>query len=177
MGILWQAIEIDEAMAAHLLSRADRPVPDPKRGRFRRRAARTEAPSVPADEVFSLFQGASHTVDLDKSWNALDVLLSDEPIGGAFEAILGGTSVSVDPDARVLLPAQVRAAADELARCTVESLRDRFDPVRMEREGVYPLIWDEEDVFEEYLAPHFGLLRDFYRDAAGRGSAVLITLG
>ena len=41
---------------------------------------------------------------------------------------------------------------------------------------VYPFIWDEEDVFDEYLAPSYESLREFYARAAARGDAVLAVL-
>lgn len=46
----------------------------------------------------------------------------------------------------------------------------------MSRDEVYPMIWDEEDIFENYLAPAFAQLRDFYAAAAAAGEAVIQTI-
>ena len=57
------------------------------------------------------------------------------------------------------------------------TLRARFDPAAMSEAEIYPHIWDDgEDEFDNYLLPHFTALRDFYRDAAASGDAVLLAV-
>jgi len=167
MGILFTAHELGDVVAADLLARAS--APPPSRGWFRRSAAPV---AVSADEIFALQDASPRFADLDKAWHGLAVLLGDDP-----GPILGGTSVTVDPDARILTAAEVRGAAATLATRPTASLRAGFDPALMAADGVYPAIWDEEDVFDEYLAPNYEALQDFYRTAADHGAAALLSLG
>jgi Domain of unknown function (DUF1877) len=118
-------------------------------------------------------------LDLDKAWHGLHWLLTgsvdevDSPLG---LAVLGGEPVGDDwgyGPPRLLAPDDVRRAADALAQVTVEDLRSRFDRSAMLAAGVYPQIWDEEDIFDSYLEPSYVMLRDFYARAASHGDAVL----
>lgn len=121
-------------------------------------------------------------LDLDKAWHGLHWLLTgsvDDTSTPAGQAVLGGTEIGEDwgyGPPRLLRPDDVRRVAEALDAVTADDLRARFDAGAMTAADVYPFIWDEEDVFEEYLAPSFDLLRDFYARAASRGDAVLAVL-
>jgi hypothetical protein len=140
-------------------------------------------------------------IDLDKAWHGIHWLLTgspDEPqpaqrrrglfrrkddagpAGGAEElAVLGGEPIGEDNGygpARLLRPEQVAAVAGALRPLTPEVLGHRVDLVAMEAAELYPGIWDEEDVYEEYLGPNYEMLRDFYLAAAGAGDAVLLAI-
>ncbi|MDT0214032.1 DUF1877 family protein [Rothia sp. ARF10] len=53
------------------------------------------------------------------------------------------------------------------------SLGSRRDAQAMEAAEVYPMIWDESDVFDSYLAPLYEDLRGFYAAAAAADEAVI----
>ena len=50
-------------------------------------------------------------------------------------------------------------------------LGHRVDLVEMEAAMLLPGIWDEEDVYQEYLGPNYEVLRNFYLAAADEGAA------
>lgn len=118
------------------------------------------------------------SVDLDKAWHGLHWLLvrSDAPLE---EAVFGGEELGEDlgyGPSRLLLPNRVKHVASGLASLEADQLRTRLDRGAMSRDEVYPMIWDEEDIFENYLAPAFAQLRDFYAAAAAAGEAVIQTI-
>jgi hypothetical protein len=121
-------------------------------------------------------------VDLDKSWHGIHWLLcgsaweADQPAG---QAILGGREVGEDlgyGPARLLDPDGVRAVAEALAAVDGGDLGARMDPGAMAAADLYPQIWDEAGLYDEYLLPHYEQLRAFYARAAAEGLAVLLTL-
>ncbi|MGC4896096.1 YfbM family protein [Micromonospora sp. DT31] len=123
------------------------------------------------------------SVDLDKAWHGLHYLLTGsahEIPEGPGEAILGGDPIGPDlgmGPARLLEPklvARVAAALDSMDETT---LRARYDPAALGEAEVYPHVWEDGDVeFDDYLLPHYHELRTFYRNAAARGEAVLLTV-
>lgn len=95
------------------------------------------------------------------------------------EVILGGQAVGEDlgyGPARLLDPERVRAVASTLRALPVEELRRRVDLRAMSAADLYPDIWDETEVFDEYLAPAYGELCAFYADAARDDQAVIQTI-
>ncbi len=145
-------------------------------------AARAEEVAVDPDLLEGLVQEDTvdeHFLDLDKAWHGVHWLLTgtvDNASTPAGMAIMGGAEIGEDwgyGPPRLLRPGDVRRVADALVELDDDDLRRRFDAGAMTRAEVYPLIWDEEDVFVEYLAPSFAMLRDFYALAASRGDAVL----
>lgn len=116
---------------------------------------------------------------LHKSWHCLHHIFTgkswdraEPPLG---DAIMGGTEL---PDrrrvmgygpARYLSATQVRAVADALAEFPVEEKVAAFDPETAEKERVYVPGHEKEELLQ-----YFSWLRDFYRDAAEKRSAVLL---
>ena len=139
-------------------------------------------------------------IDVDKAWHAIHWLLTgsadDTPpsrraglfrrkavreaaAGAEALAVFGGDPVGEDNGygpARLLRPEQVAAVAEALRPLTPEVLGHRVDLAAMEAAELYPGIWDEEDVFEEYLGPNYEVLRDFYLTAASEDAAVLLAI-
>ena len=118
------------------------------------------------------------SVDLDKAWHGLHWLLqrSDAPVD---EAVFGGEEIGEDlgyGPSRLLSPDRVKHVASALALLGADKLGTRLDRAAMSRDEVYPMIWDEEDIFESYLAPAFAQLRDFYAAAAAADEAVIQTI-
>ena len=139
-------------------------------------------------------------VDVDKAWHGIHWLLTGsgddrppaprkkglfrkaEPApepGAEWLPVLGGDPVGDDEGygpARLLRPEQVAAVAQALGPITPEVLASRVDLAAMDAEGLYPSIWDEDDVYETYLGPNYAALREFYLEAARDGAAVLLAI-
>jgi len=122
------------------------------------------------------------SVDLDKAWHGIHWLLtgSVEPTAATVSsAIFGGEPIGEDlgyGPGRLLAPADVAALAKTLSEINVDSFRDRLDPSAMADAAVYPNVWDEDDIFDAYLAPALRRLQDFYRAAAEADQAVIQTI-
>ena len=122
------------------------------------------------------------TVDVDKAWHGVHFLLTGEAWGGEpplADAVLGGTEIGDDNGygpARYLTAEEVRAVAAVLADLPPAAFRARFDAAELVRHEIYPDIWKELDDAVGYVAAGYETIRDFYADAAGRGSAALIYL-
>ncbi|GAA5150011.1 YfbM family protein [Nocardioides marinquilinus] len=141
------------------------------------------------------------SVDLDKAWHGIHFLLTGSgdlapaeaaprrrlfgrrrdvapaPAAGAESlAVLGGEPVGADDDWRVLTAAQVAEVAAALEPLDRAALAHRVDLDAMAAADLYPQIWEEPDVFEEYLGPAYDDLRDFYRRAAAAGCAVVLSI-
>jgi hypothetical protein len=119
------------------------------------------------------------SVDLDKAWHGVHWLLTgsaEETVGPASEAILGGEPVGEDlgyGPARLLRADRVSAVAGVLQSLDLDLLGADLDPARMQQAEVYPDIWDERGVFDEYLRPALKDLREFYASAAAAHEAVI----
>jgi hypothetical protein len=119
---------------------------------------------------------------LDKAWHGLHFLLTGTAwkiSAGAGAAILGGTEIGEDNGygpARLHSAAAVRSVAAALDRLDLGVLRTRYDPAAMTAADIYPRVWGEDDQFDDFLAPHWAGLREFYRTAADEGQAVLLAL-
>lgn len=118
-------------------------------------------------------------LDIDKTWDALHFLLSrsQENTNQILEkVILGGKEIGeklgYDP-ARYVAPNEVKEISRILSGISPETLKKNFDPQAMIEADLYPSIWDEDGVFEDYLFPSFHELAEFYQDAAQKGNAVL----
>ena len=122
------------------------------------------------------------SVDLDKAWHAIHWMLTgsaDPTPAVASSVILGGEPVGEDigyGPARILSPAGVGAVAAALRDLDASTLRARLHGPAMTEAGIYPMIWDEDDVFEDYLGPSYERLRAFYLSADDAGEAVIQVL-
>jgi hypothetical protein len=123
------------------------------------------------------------SVSLDKAWHGIHFLLTGSAWkmnGGASLAILGGKPVGEDlgyGPARVLTPAQVKAIAAALEKETPESLSSRYDLQAMEKEQIYPSIWQREGKEGlRYLLDSYKSLLAFYKRAADNGQAIIIAI-
>jgi hypothetical protein len=137
-----------------------------------RAAAGRREPSAP---------GASgHSVSLDKAWHGLHYLLcgASEPVPGPLgQAVFGGTEIGEDQGygpARYFTPAQVAEIAGALQSLGLEhDLDARFDAAAMTQLGIYPGVWEAEDL--DWLIEAFHTLRDFYA-AASQAEQAVVTL-
>ena len=151
---------------------------------YRRDAA--EAARILGDPelVEELLESEDHEtlLDLDKGWHGIHWLLtgSAEPTAAPVsDAVCGGEEVGEDlgyGPPRLLSAEGVRSVATALGAIDVESLHARMDPAAMAYAQIYPAIWDEDDIFDQYLAPSLTKLREFYVAAAAAGEVVIQTL-
>lgn len=118
-------------------------------------------------------------LSLHKSWHCLHFLLTgkswdpaDPPLGNA----IGGGAELPDRQgvmgygpARYLTSSQVGEVASALASFPLEAKAEAFDPQFADEQKVYVPNHDKEELFY-----YFNLLRDFYQDAASKGSAMIL---
>lgn len=123
------------------------------------------------------------SVDLDKAWHGIHWLLtgSTEPSRGiASQVIFGGQPIGDDPEdsfGQLQDAPMVAAIHTFLQAQTEDGLRTGFDPDAMNRADVYPAIWDEPDILDDYLLPIINRLKAFYAPAADSEQWVIAVLG
>jgi hypothetical protein len=123
-------------------------------------------------------------VDLDKAWHGIHYLLTgsvDSNHTLASKVIMGGEAIGPDQGygpAQLLKPGEVKAIAELLEKTTPDMLRKRFKPKEMSRLGIYPeIIWERDgEQALSYVLDYYKKLVAFYKLAAERGQAVILTL-
>jgi len=178
--LVWRVIRADDP------ERYDEARADSARPFFLKRLFSRSKPSEPAPPVppLVLGDGEGETTELDKAWHGIHYLFTrtawegDPPlnflVAGGRE--VGDIDVGYGP-ARVLSSAEIRAAADALARLGDDELRARFDPADMMSKKIYPEIWDrdpEDDDTLSYLLEFVGTLREFLSQAVERGQGAVV---
>ena len=125
----------------------------------------------------------SHACQLDKAWNGVHWLLSGQLGVGAnveTKVIYGGTKVGEDlgyGPARFLTAQEVREAGAALDKFSPDSLRQRYDPERMDEAGVYPSGWSEDkEQGLKWLPESCSKLAHFLADATAKGNAIITFL-
>ena len=124
----------------------------------------------------------ARSVSLEKAWHGLHFLLTGSaweglwPLGFLLQG--GETSGDDDNEERLLNPAAVRQVDAALSEISDEQLWSRFDPEMMEKEGVYPSIWNEPeaDLRQEYLL-YFQELKSLVHEAALGNMALIVMIG
>jgi hypothetical protein len=120
-------------------------------------------------------------LDIDKSWHAIQFLLTGEPWQGdpPFQnAVMGGTELG-DEDvgygpARCLTPAEVQSVSAALASLSGEQLWSRFDAKKFAEAEIYPQGWSSEG--KGYVVAYYDALRAFFAEAARAGDAIILYL-
>lgn len=138
------------------------------------------------DDYFSGLEKGLHFFDMEKAWAGVDFLLTGKPWderGGPAdpveEALRGGVDTEWEAAydcVQLIRPDEVGRFADGLAALREPELESRFDTQAFNRASLYPAFesWGAEAV--PYLMEMFSKLREFYRDAAREGEAMLISL-
>jgi hypothetical protein len=147
--------------------------PNPVLSQLGQRAAgRRPAPPAPG--------APGHSVSIDKAWHGLHYLLcgAPEPAPGPLgQAVFGGTEIGEDQGygpARYFTVAQVAEIASALRSPSLEQeLRARFDDETMTQLGIYPGVWETDDL--DWLVEAFQTVRDFYA-AASQAEQAVVTL-
>jgi hypothetical protein len=120
-------------------------------------------------------------IDLDKSWDGLDFLFSNERKESGTCRLLTAKGVEIREELGYGNPQAFRSDAvkrfaDILDGLSWEILWERYNPKEMARQKVYPSIWHPERVEAdfEYLGNNYEILRRFVRETADLGQGILI---
>jgi hypothetical protein len=131
---------------------------------------------VEAGESVEWLPAGSLQVELDKAWQALWFALDGEreESGLRFAVPLSSGREIDDMGSTAVTPEQVREAAAELARLDEAGFRARYDAVAM-RTDFYPQFdqVSDREQFKDFVAGHYGDLREFYQKAAAAGLGVV----
>lgn len=126
-------------------------------------------------------------LNIDKSWDGVHYLLTGKSTVESVKeidqsnpkewVILGwgvwGPDVGYGPS-RFVAPKEVTQVAQFLSKLKDDDLKKQFNPIKMNKLGIYPDgLWDEEDIIE-WLLDNYHKVKDFYIDAARKGNAVLL---
>jgi len=124
------------------------------------------------------------SLDLEKAWHGLHFLLTGQARGGKAPLCFlfsGGVPVGGDMGygpVRAIRSGPLATFHRAIQALSETSLRKRFEPQRMTREGVYPGIWQREPAGQcaDWLCESFHQLREFVANAAHAGRGILICL-
>jgi hypothetical protein len=151
--------------------------------------------SDPVNEVY--FQHESnneepHSIDLDKSWHAINFMLTGEPEfkfpeqtesakNPLLQVIFGGEEIGEDlgyGPARFLNPSVVKSISNSLQALSVEDFSARFNPEEMDKFEIYPQIWvrDGQEGLD-YILYNYRELVGFFVKSASRNDGVLTFVG
>jgi hypothetical protein len=125
-------------------------------------------------------------LDIEKAWHGIHYLLTgsdwggEEPlnflVGGGVE--VGDEDVGYGP-ARAFTSDRVRQIDAALSALGLDELLTRYEGQQMDREGIYPHIWDrpdEEQGSRENLAIRYEQVRQFVATLARDGLGMLVYL-
>jgi hypothetical protein len=117
----------------------------------------------------------SYDDDPDKSWQALEYLLSRR--GFPVQIIYGEEEFESDADwgygpPRYLTPEQVRVAAAALDALSAEDLLTGVQQPDLAAANIYPAVWDRPGELE-WAVSYFDEAKTFFEAAADAGDAVL----
>ena len=120
-------------------------------------------------------------LDLEKIWHLLHYLITGNESGGDYPlgyAIMTGHPFHEDSsDLTWLAPEEVKDIADALDNLSEEDLLNRCNLGKASKRNLYKYsgYFSKEDVKE--AIPYFHKLRNYYRDAARKGNAMLVFVG
>lgn len=129
-------------------------------------------------------EGQTNIIDVDKTWEAIFFILTGHGLAEIDEVpaplswlLLSDHVIDEDQDfgygpAYYLKPAEVRQLKEELNKVSTDDFKNRFNGVEMDRAGIYPEIWQENESLE-YVIDNFEQLKVFYDAAAADGYAMI----
>lgn len=123
------------------------------------------------------------SVSLEKAWHGLHYLLTGSVGNGEGDLgflLAGGANLGADRGygpARVFSPPIVQRLNAALVAVSDHDLWGRFDPQLMEAQGIYPVIWDEDEaeLKAEYLE-YFHDLKTLVAKASAEGKAISVVI-
>lgn len=123
-------------------------------------------------------------LDLDKSWDGINYILTGEIIGGlenepnkleralfSFQIIDKEQDLGYGP-AQYLTSTQVKETFCELEKITDEILKSKINGSEMNEIGIYPEIWTELESYE-FLIESFREFKEFYKKAVENNEAIV----
>ena len=123
------------------------------------------------------------TLDIDKSWQAIQFLLCKEASSGAsplgYVVPLGQRDniLDAEPDyqfACFLTPEQTRKAYKAIEGMSEKELRQQYDYRAMVKNNIYPIVEeDNEDDFFDYIFGNFMELKMFYKETSQQNQGVV----
>lgn len=138
--------------------------------------------SLLEDKIYN--DDAEDVVDIDKTWDAIIFLLTGQSFATSsnhLSAVLFSCQL-IDEEqdlgygpAHYLLPEQVAKLNSEISEISVDHLKLKFDPKKMNELDVYPAFWYEEDSFE-YVLDGFLSLQNVFSTATENDEAIITFL-
>ncbi|MFT3823573.1 MAG: YfbM family protein [Chitinophagaceae bacterium] len=128
-------------------------------------------------------------VDLDKSWDAINFMLTGKTLEEIADAepplgmvLFSGQAIDEEQDlgygpAQYLTPEQVKEVDYVLSNISRDEFCSRYAAGTLNELGVYPESWTDEEDILTYLADNFESLKGFYADAASEDEAVISYIG
>lgn len=125
----------------------------------------------------------AQSISLEKAWHGLHYLLTGQAWmaeGPLAFLLVGGEELGEDEDtpARWFTREASLVIHKALSQISDELLWSRYDADQMTEQGIYPVIWDEdeEELKEEYLS-YFHQLKQVVAAAVESGQGLLVELG
>ncbi len=124
-------------------------------------------------------------VDLDKSWDAINFMLTGKSLEELEEAepplgmvIFSGQVIDEEQDlgygpAHYVTPVQVKEISDALSAISRDEFCSRYAVEKLNEQSIYPEGWTDEEDLLTYIADNFESLKGFYADAANEDEAVI----
>ena len=126
-------------------------------------------------------------LDLDKSWDGINYILTGEIIGGlekepnelqralfSFQILDEEQDLGYGP-AQYLSSSQVKETYSELEKITDDVLKSKINGSEMNKIGIYPEIWTESES-HEFLVDSFKKFKEFYKKASENNQAIITYL-
>lgn len=119
--------------------------------------------------------------DIDKSWDGIIYLLTGSNSSDSSQylskIIFSGQLIDKEQDlgtgpAHYLNPQQVKDIYEQIKEIIPASLKEKFDAAAMKELGVYPNVWDHEDVVD-YLVEYFETVQEVYALAVDHNEAII----
>ena len=121
-------------------------------------------------------------VDIDKTWDGIIFLLTGQSLDTAehhlTRILFSGQLIDEEQDlglgpAHYLTPEEVVELNNEISKITVEDLKKKFNPEKMNQLEIYPSIWNEGDDAFEYLMEGFSSVQQIFAEAAKNNEAII----
>lgn len=146
-----------------------------------------EDSSLLEDKIYSDEMNEDETenpkfVDIDKTWDGIIFLLTGQSLDTAehhlTRILFSGQLIDEEQDlglgpAHYLTPEEVVELNNEISKITVEDLKKKFNPEKMNALEIYPSIWNEGDDAFEYLMEGFSSVQQIFAEAAKNNEAII----
>ncbi len=139
------------------------------------------------EDIMDIDPDENETLEIDKSWMAIHFLLCGKTDGGKppmgyVVPMREKNELDCDMEygAFYCTSEQVREASDYLSSLGDDDIKKKYDYKKMLKKGVYPLFGEDDDEdaeeFYEYVHDNLVALRDFLKQTAEKGLAVVFAV-